>query len=342
MDKIKINISNSLHALLAKDMKLMGFVKKDGSLNTNLFLTTLINNYHREYEDTIDKMTKTVSRCISDANVFVNKDDERFLVSHITNELNTLVMADEGTKSEKSLAIRPTQKTYTSFNFIENYLLKGTTISAFYRNLFLSYTAKPLNKREQIIFKESFDKITSAIKSKKKIHFTLKKENIISPFTLASSKEDLFNYVVGVINKDTVRSYRLSKMKNISIINEPATFSGDEIKIINQMLEYGPQFYIKKNEQLDIVVKLNQSGKDMYEAMYLYRPELRLVDGDIYHFVCSQSQAHQYFSRFGQNALIIEPEALRKNLARYYKSASFAYRDLEAKIGETKVPDTKV
>ena len=330
-EKIKINISKSLYEILLKDMELFEFIKNDGSLNKNLFLTTLINNYYLEYNDSVNKMNEIITHHLKESELTLKKHELIYLTTSITNELNTLTLNLNKQKFDKSISIKPTKQTLSTFAYIEKYLLKDTSTSSFFRSLIASYVKHPLDVRESIIFKKEYEMIQEAINKHQRIYFTIKKGNEVSPYKISSSKEELFNYVLA-LQGHTIMTFRLSRMKNISIINHPAVFTPNQKKCFEKMIELGPQYPIFDKALQDIVVRMTPRGEELFQTMYLHRPKLSKKEGNVYYFNCSHAQILQYFSRLVQHAIIIEPHNLRDTLQKSFQWAYYNYKDESDKL----------
>lgn len=323
-EKIKVNIQKSVFEILNKDMELFGFYKKNGSLNQNLFFTTLISNYYTDYNDKKNHTFNLISDHLIKSKKITDKS-VYFLALEITDKIDDYILDLTNERFDKSIAIKPTKNTIKVFNYINDYLVPNTGISSFYRSLFTSYSKLPQNEREKIIFKNVFELISKAIKENKKIFFTLIKNNEVSPYKLSSSKEELFNYLLAV-NNNKIFTYRLSKIKDITILNQQATISEKQKSLLDKMIELGPQYPIYEEDLDEIIVKLTTKGIELYKSIYLHRPKISKIENDLYYFNCSYQQIMQYFSRFGKHAIIISPKSLRDNIYKYYSDGYYAYK----------------
>lgn len=327
-EKIKIYVTESINNILLKDMERFEFYKKDGSFNKNEFYNTLIVNYYETYQkenvSIFDHIQETIKKN-SDWNEFKINDISYEILNFVETTTNKL----DGPKSEITLSVKPTKTSSSVINYIQNHLLKYTTLSNYFRNLFASYTLLPQDRREKIIFRHNFELINEAIKSNRKIYFTTTNKDaphIASPYAIANSKEELFNYVLANY-KDLPFSFRIGRLKNIVVLNEQREFSERDIPIFEKMIKFGPQFaYEVHNPVGEIQVKLTERGKSMYKSMYLHRPKYTKIENDIYYFDCSKQQAYQYFCKFGNNAIVVKPQSLIDDLQKFYAMANKAYR----------------
>jgi predicted DNA-binding transcriptional regulator YafY len=200
-------------------------------------------------------------------------------------------------------------------------MLNQTSISEYFRNMFTSYASLPQDQREKIIFKNQYEEIMKAIAKKRKIIFTTKKNHTIheaSPYALVSSKEETHYYLLAKYNS-LCKTYRLSRLENISLLKESIDIEDDKIDLFNKMIEHGPQFNYEKDEET-IIIKLTNRGKEMYKTYYTHRPKYDFVEGDYYYFSCSYSQISLYFRRFGKEAYVVAPKVLQMQLYKFYKN----------------------
>ena len=327
-EKIKIYIPETVNNILLKDMERFEFYKKDGGFNKNEFYNTLIVNYYKQYQENQSSLFEHIKKTINseiDSSDFVVNDIANKILEYVDLKTNKL---DEQ-KSEITLSIKPTKKSSDVFDFIQNYCIGNSTLSSYFRNLLASYTLQPQDKRERIIFKHNFELIEEAIKTNRKIYFTTTNKDaphVASPYTIANSKEELFNYLLADYNEFPY-SFRVGRLRNIVILNEQRQLLDRNIPIFEKMIEYGPQFaYEIKNPADEIQVSLSERGKAMYQSMYLHRPRYSKIEGDVYYFNCSRQQAYQYFSRFGHNAIVIKPKSLLGDLQKFYAMANKVYK----------------
>ena len=330
-EKIKIYIPESVNNILLKDMELFEFFKKDGSLNRNEFYNTLIVNYYEQYEENQSAIFSHIKDSIAERSS-IKEQDVSDIAADILQYVDVRTFQLDRQKFDVSISIKPTRRSSDDIGYIQNCLLGNSTLSNYFRNMFASYSLLPQDKRDTIIFKQNFDLINEAIENDRKIYFTTANSDaphIVSPYLIASSKEELFNYLLCRYNKFPY-SFRMSRIRQIKILNESRDLTDKIIEVFDKMAKYGPQYsYEVKKKQVPIKVKLNERGQRSYRLMYLHRPQYVKKEDDIYYFDCSRSQAFQYFSRFGSNAIILEPEDLKTDLHRFYETAARKYRKID-------------
>lgn len=326
MEKIKINLSQSLCTILEQDMALFEFYKKDGSLNRNDFYNQLIVHYHQTYQEKQSQLLNQISDILDTQTTCTNaqKTDAAFSILQKI-QLASSIHGNE--KMEKTINLKPTRYSETLIEMIQENC-NGQSLSAYFRNMFAEYASLPRNQRERIIFQPLIEKINLALERKCKIALKTKTENTkkhdVSPYKVAHSSEELYNYLL-CGDGDKCIPYRLTRIKEIMILNEPASISEDQKQVFAKMIEHGPQFsYSGKVEP--IVVRLTDQGKKMYKGMYIHRPNPYKVEEDLYYFDCSSAQIIHYFKRFGTSAVIISPNHIIEKMTEFHEFAGRKYR----------------
>ncbi len=323
MDKIKVTLSTKTNDILLSDCELFEFFKEDYSLNKNKFLNQLVLNYYEEFSNSQFDLFNNVDTLLKENNI--KKDYlPKELIDLIINSINK----EENYKST-TISFKPTKNSIDVIAYIENKIIQNDTISSFYRSLFDSYCSLPRNKREQIIFKDSINVINQAIKKKKRIFFTTNNSEIIkevSVYSLCSSKDELFNYIV-VLEKNRRMSYRLSRLNGVKLLSiDSEDFTNHKV-LLDKQIKYAPQYVIGENDTELIQIKLTKKGESLYRKIYLFRPPFIKKENNIYTFDCAYVHIIFYFSRFGQDAIVISPSSLKRSLLGYYKYSFLAFKN---------------
>ena len=330
-EKIKIYIPESVNNILLKDMERFEFFKKDGSLNKNEFYNTLIVNYYEQYEENQSSIFAHIKQSISERSD-LKEQKINDIAADILQYVDVRTYQLDKQKYDIAIAMKPTRKSSDEIDYIQNCLLGNSTLSNYFRNMFASYSLLPQDKRETIIFKQNFDLVNEAIEKDRKIYFTTINSDaphIVSPYAIANSKEELFNYLLCKY-KDFPYSFRMGRIRQVKILNESRNLTDPIIDIFDRMAKYGPQFsYEVKKPHVPIKVKLSERGQKLYKSMYLHRPQYYKVEDDIYYFDCSRQQAFQYFTRLGSNAVILEPADLRAEAHKFFVMANKRYRKID-------------
>ena len=325
-EKIKISIPKSTYDILIKDCEAFKFFKTNETLNKNQFINTLIMNYYEHFSSDEEKLHDEIKKALNNA-CSLNEDLFNDIIKIIAKRENTHI-TDSTTVS---LHFKPTKLSFKAINYIENVLIKNEAISSYYRRLFNSYANHPLNQRELIIFKDNVDLIHKAINKKVKVCITLTSgavNNDASIYKLASSKDELYNYVLICDTNGNPHTIRLANILDCSLLSASSNIPENIKEIFERQIKYGAQYPIMKNETDEIAVKLSDRGIELFKRIYLYRPQVERIDGNIYYFKCSYNQITHYFKRFGNDALILSPTKLGEQMKNYYHYAGKAYKEL--------------
>ena len=83
-EKYKIYLPEEMKARLLNDAELFDFIKKDGSVNLNAFLKTLLVNYFDQYRETKANLLDTI---LSDLSAFssISNEDANAIADKIIN-----------------------------------------------------------------------------------------------------------------------------------------------------------------------------------------------------------------------------------------------------------------
>jgi hypothetical protein len=340
-EKIKIYIPESVNRILMKDMERFEFYKRDGSLNRNEFYNNLIVNYYEQFEEDQSAIFSHVQDSIRQRNG-MKEQDISDIAADILHYVDKRTYQLDGEKFDTAIAMKPTKKSADDIGYIQDCLLGNSTLSSYFRKMFASYALLPQDRREMIVFRQNFDLVNEAIEKDRKIYFTTVNSDaahIVSPYRIANSKEELFNYLLCTYNGSPY-SFRMSRIKQVKILNEARDLSEPFIEVFDAMAEHGPQYsYEMKKLHQPIKVKLGERGRKLYRSMYLHRPQYFKVEGDVYWFDCPRSQAFQYFSRLGGNALVLEPEDLREDIHRFFVRAERRYAKTRKEAAEDEVKE---
>ncbi len=326
LEKIKINVTQRTASILVKDTESFEFYKKDGrTINRNALLTRLIVNYHETFRSKEEELFSYLKKALSAARL--SKTELEDLCYKVAGHVNKREAAPGNEKFTMTVGVKPTKESEPIIAYIEDYLLGGSTVSEYFRNMFSSYASLPQDEREKIIFLPQYRAIQRAIEKKKTIFVTTRggkeKKLELSPYCFACSKEELHGYLLAGRKNDCI-PLRLSRIVSVTELAEPSVFTQDQIEIFQKMLAYGPQFIYGKNEK-EVEIQLTEQGIDKFKKMYVHRPIPVRVENDRYYFACSYMQIVQYFQRFGKDARVIRPQHVRDAIVRFHREAVSRY-----------------
>ena len=212
--------------------------------------------------------------------------------------------------------------------------------SRYYSAMLEEYARKSYFERESIALKKLIDQIQLYIDSSKLIVITLGRNETqkfeVRPYAILPDSLSSFHYLVGFAkpsNSDIpekIFSCRISRIKSVEPRNSRSgKITADQKNLINERIQtVGLQFLLHDPEF--IRVKLTESGIKKYESQVHLRPPASIKqscdDGTwIYSFDCTQRQAELYFFKFGADAEILAPDALRKRFLEKYLRAVDQY-----------------
>lgn len=324
-EKIKIYIGRRTRDILYKDMELFEFFKSGMVLNKNDFLNTLLANYFEAYQEAGNARYDALKKKLREAGL------KELAAGEVADEIMHMTKYsrdDPDGKYDVTLSLKPTKKTSDIIAYIQSSLLAHTSLSQYFRDMFEAYTAMPQDEREKIIFRDSYEKIRQAIAEDRMIYFINRRtrnriEHTVSPWSVASAKEELFNYVL-YQQDGRPGTIRLSRISGVILLNRRRDLTAESISCLKRMEQYGPQFLIQSERE--ICVRLSEEGMRQYRYRYVHRPETTRIEGNLYYFNCSENQVLQYFSRFGRHAVIISPQDLTEQMYGFHSSARKAYQ----------------
>lgn len=341
-DKIKIYVTKTIAALLERDADNFEFHKTDGvTVNKNAFLTALIINYQDDFTTRQQNLYGKIEEVLNATRL--TPSEVSTITTLICEGVNREITASPTEKFDGLISYKPTKESTPIIDYAENYLLNGSSLSEFYRNMFTSYASLPQDKREEIIFRNVVTKLNKAISDGKKVFITTinntGKPQELEPYAISRSKEELHIYLLAKSGNFRI-PIRISRVKSVTILNSSSNFSSEDETFFSKMQAYGPQFSYSKNDPV-IKVKLSSVGVKKFQRFYVHRPIPLTIEGDVYTFNCSQDQVIQYFSKFGGDAFILSPAETREKVMRFYSKALKYYNDKIIEEGLSEVAVTK-
>ena len=244
MEKIKVNLSYLTYSTIINDAEAFLIYKANGEINKNEIFNRIVANLAtEEFNNKIAKKNKykeLLSKYVDDSNKLNTIIDNIELI-----EANNKVKRSE--VYDQIVMIRPTKMYEDIFNKIIYNYLDNLSISAYFRNLFDYYASLNQDEREKVIFKNQLDSINEAIKN----GITIKTKminNIVDfhVYKVVTTKEKMFNYVLGVIQTANDRrktiSIHLNKIDTVVLSNKLINLYKNEINMLDHMIERGAQY----------------------------------------------------------------------------------------------------
>ncbi|SEA79368.1 WYL domain-containing protein [Oribacterium sp. KHPX15] len=317
-EKYKIYLSEDTRTRLINDAELFEFTKKDGSVNLNAFIKTLIVNYFDQYRHDSEHLLLNITNDLKSMTSMTGKDAE-LLAEKI---ISTYVKPDDRHSTKNiALSLTVSGSSYGIIRIIENNLLKDTSLSQYLKDMFKSYLSIPRSEREAIIFKDTYDDIKRALKEHRIMSFTNttsgeEQSYFVEPYVIAPSKEEQCNYLLcndKAIQKP--RTFRISRLRSVFVTKD--TFSIDD-GILKELREKAIRSPHSVSPDVHAVVRLTEFGIKKFKVVTKNRPIVSKTEGDLYHFDWPELQLEEYFKRFGRDALVLEPETLKERIRKYY------------------------
>ena len=337
MEKINIYVPKRTGIMLENDAEMFEVYKKDGrTINKNRFLTMLIVGYYEDYA--IEAKAAYDAIMGEFKNIKISSNEKHDIANSILNSVVLPHVPPRKGKNPNRLSLKPTKDSAAMIEHILQGLTADDSISQYFCRMFMSYCEKPFSKREQIIFKDSYETLKVACNTKQTIMFrTIWNNKVIhevAPYKVVAGPEEMFNYLLCAeyneqLGKQVTKAYRLNRIDKISY-GRNMYYLDDSVKQhLLQMLHYGPQYMI--NDDVESCVRLSASGVRNFSRIYYGRPIVDRVeegkDGSYYYFKCSMDQVFMYFRRFGyEDAEIISPNPLRERMIAFHEKAYSMYK----------------
>ncbi|MBQ1572106.1 MAG: WYL domain-containing protein, partial [Clostridiales bacterium] len=283
-EKYKIYLSEDTKMRLINDAELFEFYRNDGSVNLNGFLKELIVNYFEQYRKDNDELLNNMFEELTSVKTLKSKEAsvlaEKIITTYINNRENA-----SGKSSVITLTV--SGESYNIVQIIENNLLKDNSLSGYIKDMFLSYLSIPRNKREEIIFRQTYEAINKAIAENKVLSFTSTNSSkqgtvYVEPYLIATSKEEQFSYLLCHGHKyDLDHTFRISRLRNVFITSDVFVRSK---KTEERLTQVGIRHPHSASSDIHAVIQMTERGKQMYKMIVKNRPAVTEIKGDRYHF----------------------------------------------------------
>lgn len=325
-EKIKITLPNEILNMLKKDCADFKVVKADGTPNLNSFINSLVANYNETFSTSEKSLHDEIRNTLYAVPVYLQERVFLDLLKVLSKRDDN---ADEKTPST-TLSFKPTKVSENARLYIEQTLLPSQSLSSYYRRLLCSYCKKPKNEREKVIFKPTLDVLQDAMARGVQVCLKYKSGEVhggVSVYAIKSSKDELFNYVLACEKRQNL-TVRLASIDTVVQISSFSDITQKSKNLFDRQIACAVQYQMLPTDNQPIEVRLTKKGRQLFEKIYLYRPEPIKIDGDVYTFDCSRNQLTYYFQRFGEEALILSPNQIGTFMRNYYYHAYKAYKSL--------------
>ena len=312
----------------------------------NSFLNTILENFYAEANASISlRLSEYEDFLLSQfASSTSNKEFRPFINKLLeTKSKELLNLANSYGFPQKESSNQPLRLRKEFYHFMTD-SQTGSCEEAFYkdslpkylRTIIEEYTRLPYISREKIFYQNIFSIITEALLTQKQLLITTANDLSfhVIPYKLMTDPLATANYLTGFsysLTSDKTQkkscSFRISTIKNIKIEkSKSGHLTSKDIELLELAIsKQGVQFLISDCEE--IKVKFTDEGLIKFKRQVYLRPtplEAEPVN-NIHTFKCSFSQALFYFIKFGKDAEVLSPDALRRELIENYRAALEQY-----------------
>ncbi len=343
-EKFYIYLASSYKLKLEDDARQFELLKKDNHVNINDFLNKLVNGYYERFNKEEHARKAAFLSVLEDLDIPEAKKETaaELLLQKLFIPKSTL----DSKKKRERVMLRPAQEYIPLYRKIvaSNTSLDG--MSRYFAKMIISYFSLPMNEREQIIFKQKYDKLISTINSdsspqpKSRLSICTKGNTNhffeVIPYKMVIGKEEMFNYLLcaqvdPVTGEQSPSTFHLSRLDDIRYTPGDTAIDTLVKLYLDKMALNGPQYVISEN--VESCVKLTEKGVIDYKRIFFGRPprledrDEKKDDGYCYYFNCSLNQLYLYFRRFGCDAEVVYPEELRNRIKDFHDKASAIYKE---------------
>lgn len=325
MEEVKITVSEDLYNKLSDDMMLFNYTDKS---KNEFYTKVIINTYDLlTYEERIGHIRTILTDVLGEKFISsFSKPKQDEIARNINQQIQGKIFKE---KASRKIYIRPNSKQATMLDeiIIEN---NNQASSTTFRNILSEYVALPQYVREQILFKDNYEKMKKALKTGRQIQVkTANGNRVMDLYGLIKGKEEFHTYVVG-FSQDrndmrTIWSIKLCSIESVLIMNTALSITQDEIREAEEKSRQNPAFI--SGEYAVVNVRFTEYGKELYNLLYKDRPRIKEKNGDIYTFECSVFQLTNYLKAFGNSARVLDNENIKRNLKQFFSDALNAYSD---------------
>ncbi len=337
-EKYKIYIPEEMRARLINDAELFDFTKNDGSVNLNAFLKELLVNYFDQYRETKKNLLDTILLDLSEYSSITDSD-----ASAIADKIiNTYMKSGEYRAGRNAtITLTVSGRSLDVMRSIENNMLTQVSLSQYINDLLSSYLSISRSSREMIIFRDTFEDLNTAIKSRRIITFSSTSLTgsvfTVRPYMIAASKEEQCNYLLCTDERlGQPRTFRISRLRALYLSTDTFEINDEIYQELSEAARRNPQS-VSKNIEAKVV--MTDRGIHKFHMITKNRPDVERREGNTYYFNWPRRQLEDYFGRFGQEAVIVSPPECIESLKIFYGKGLNAYRKAQQNYKEKTLPE---
>ena len=152
-EKYKVYLSSITKKRLEIDAEQFEFYKKDGTVNLNAFVKTLIVNYFEEFQSS-NRILRNEIKEIIETKTHIEGGYIEDIIDSIL-EVKTINNQDAA-GNDVGITITVSGESQNIIDLITENLLRNIGLSEYIRNMLISYLDLPRNEREKRIFTDIF------------------------------------------------------------------------------------------------------------------------------------------------------------------------------------------
>ena len=346
-DKQRLNLSPGAKEIIHIDMFTFG------EKHPATFLNRIFRNYYEEAEasiarrlDAMEGELKEAFDTISNQRIKKKISDAQPEILDVLKNIKKKELVDKAQSYKKGENTEGDDlSSFTLNKDLFDYLTSDCEEDKYYsksrgryvKSVIEEYAALPYVERERVYYKSWMDVIATAIHEKTQLKITTGNDKIfrVWPHKLLCDPLDTANYLVGYSRAFEASdeyellpcSFRISAIKAVTIIKSKSSFLADKRwkELEENIRKRGVQYML--GEDVEIHVRLTESGMNKYRRQVHLRPMLIRNEEDVYIFNCTKAQAEFYFFKFGSDAEILSPADLRDKFTQMYKDAAAVYHE---------------
>lgn len=319
-------------------------------VNLNIFkcLEQDIDNFN------LKNRNRLINRIVSNYVDVKNTDD---VYEKIIKNIDSYIKEDVKTKEMKKVIknsiystiknIKGTNRETLNFRLSRDTINKCTILGEtpdyfdtdFFRGVFEWYVSKPKHKREEVIFFEEVKDLKNAIKNsyELKLEVKIKNKKILKldkvyPLGYFSSKDENYNYLITFNPAEKEEKVYATRLSNILTLLKIARKFEVNQKIRKKAESRIENKHYTWDELKRIKIKLTKEGYSKYKTISHLRPK-HLEDKEredengnfIFTFNESEDTMLYYFTQFGKEFEVIEPQTLKEKFKIFYEEAFSLY-----------------
>lgn len=336
-NKQRINLSSFALDIINDDMAVFNNSKK-----TN-FVNRIIVNYCFDADASIHfALEKEKQRLVTALSALKEKEKNLALNDLLKHKEKELVNLANSYESGECCSFRLWQE-------VVDFLTEPTSeceeyryykkIGHYLKAIIEEYCAKPFAERELIYYADKVEIIETAIREKRKISVVTAGGEcyIVYPYGIIRDNKSMYNYLAGYSVKYGSdepmhpMSVRISANNEFRLCSKRQTFclnASEKNNLKTLIKKRGIQYMVGEEERICVV--LTEIGVKYYNRLLHLRPSVTERHGNNeYVFNCTPFQAEAYFTKFGKEAYIKEPESLRVKMKNKYLDAYNSYCEKE-------------